>query len=169
MNQAEKSVDVGVIMGSKSDLERMSGAWEALDEFGVGYEVRILSAHRSPEATAHYASEAEGRGIQILIAGAGAAAHLAGALAAQTCLPILAVPLATSCLNGLDALLASVQMPRGVPVGVVAIDNSYNAGLLAVQILALQNQNLRQRLKEHKKGLADKIEAANRDIRTGSD
>ncbi len=164
MNGDSKNTQVGIIMGSKSDLERMRGASEALEHFGVGFEVKILSAHRCPDATARYSAEAEERGIGVLIAGAGAAAHLAGTLAAHSCLPILAVPLASSCLNGLDALLASVQMPRGVPVGVVAIDNSYNAGLLAVQILALQDPSLGRKLKAYKQDLAAKVEAANKEI-----
>jgi phosphoribosylaminoimidazole carboxylase PurE protein len=144
-------------MGSESDVDRMRGAWEALEAFDLRYEISIVSAHRSPEMTARYAAEAEGRGLRVLIAGAGASAHLAGALAAHTCLPVIGVPLASSCLNGLDALLATVQMPCGVPVGVVAIDNSYNAGLLAVQILAAGDPGLRKRFADYKRKMADDV------------
>jgi 5-(carboxyamino)imidazole ribonucleotide mutase len=153
---------VGIVMGSESDEDRMRGSWEALEEFDVGYEVSILSAHRSPEMTRRYAAEAEARGLRVLIAGAGAAAHLAGALAAHTCLPVIGVPLASSSLGGLDALLATVQMPRGVPVGVVAIDNSYNAGLLAVQILAVSDDDLRERFTAFKQKLANNIWTRNK-------
>lgn len=155
-------------MGSATDVDRMKGAWEALKSFGVGYEVRILSAHRTPDLVAKYAAEAEKRGLRVLIAGAGAAAHLAGVVAAHTPLPVIGVPLASSHLDGLDALLAMVQMPRGVPVGVVAIDNSYNAGLLAIQILGTGDDTLRQRLVTYKSDLAESVIASDKDLKFGA-
>ena len=167
MNDANEGTPpqmIGIVMGSQSDVERMRGAWEALEAFDVGYEVNILSAHRSPEMTTRYASEAEVRGLRVLIAGAGAAAHLAGVLAAHTCLPVIGVPFASSCLDGLDALLATVQMPRGVPVGVVAIDNSFNAGLLAIQILAVSDDDLRRRFEAYKQNMADDIKTHNENL-----
>jgi len=165
MTEEESPKRVGILMGSESDMDRMRGAWEALEAFEVGYEVSIRSAHRSPETTATYAAEAEARGLRVLIAGAGAAAHLAGALAAYTCLPVIGVPLSSPSLGGLDALLATVQMPRGVPVAVVAIDNSYNAGLLAVQILALTDEKLRKRFAAYKERMAADIASQNEALR----
>ncbi len=126
---------VAIIMGSDSDLPVMKGAAEALEKFGVGFEMRVLSAHRTPIEAAQFAQEARGRGIRVIIAGAGAAAHLAGAVAAQSVLPVIGVPISTPPLNGMDSLLATVQMPKGIPVATVAISNAFNAGLLAVQIL----------------------------------
>ena len=126
---------VAIIMGSDSDLPVMKGAAEALEKFGIGYEMRVLSAHRTPIEAAQVAQEARGRGIRVIIAGAGAAAHLAGAVAAQSVLPVIGVPISTPPLNGMDSLLATVQMPKGIPVATVAISNAFNAGLLAVQIL----------------------------------
>lgn len=126
---------VAILMGSDSDLPVMKGAVEALDKFGIGYEMRVLSAHRTPVEAAQYAQEARKRGIRVIIAGAGAAAHLAGAMAAQSVLPVIGVPISTPPLNGMDSLLATVQMPKGIPVATVAISNAFNAGLLAVQII----------------------------------
>ena len=126
---------VAILMGSDSDLPVMKGAAEALDKFGIGYEMRVLSAHRTPVEAAQYAQEARKRGIRVIIAGAGAAAHLAGAMAAQSVLPVIGVPISTPPLNGMDSLLATVQMPKGIPVATVAISNAFNAGLLAVQII----------------------------------
>lgn len=126
---------VAILMGSDSDLPVMKGATEALDKFGIGYEMRVLSAHRTPVEAAQYAQEARNRGIRVIIAGAGAAAHLAGAMAAQSVLPVIGVPISTPPLNGMDSLLATVQMPKGIPVATVAISNAFNAGLLAVQII----------------------------------
>lgn len=166
MAEGKSAKLVGILMGSESDADRMRGAWEALEAFDVGYEVNILSAHRTPERTAKYAAEAEARGLRVLIAGAGTAAHLAGAVAAHTCLPVIGVPLAASSLGGLDALLASAQMPRGVPVAVVAIDNSYNAGLLAVQILAASDDDLRKRFAAYKQKLADIIQTQNKNFQS---
>lgn len=140
---------VGVVMGSKNDLEVMNGAREVLEELGIPHEVRILSAHRAPDETLAYAKAAEGRGLQALIAGAGAAAHLAGVLSAGTLLPVFGVPISATPLNGLDALLATVQMPSGIPVGTLAIGKggAANAALLAAQVLALHDPALREKLR----------------------
>ncbi len=139
---------VGVIMGSISDWETMREACEVLDELSVSYEKRVVSAHRTPELMAAYATQAEERGLQIIIAGAGGAAHLPGMVAAQTLLPVIGVPVKSSTLNGQDSLLSIVQMPRGVPVGTLAIGGAgaHNAGLLAAQILANHDPELRMRL-----------------------
>ena len=140
---------VGILMGSESDRPRMAGASEVLSELGVPHEVLVLSAHRAPAEVGAYAEAAAGRGIRVLIAGAGMAAHLAGALAARTVLPVIGVPLDGSPLLGLDALLATVQMPPGVPVATVAVGSAgaKNAGFLAAQILALSNPDLQERLR----------------------
>ncbi len=130
-------IQVGIVMGSKSDEEVMQKAVDVLDELGVACEMVVSSAHRNPERTAAYAREAAGRGIQVLIAGAGLAAALPGVLAAHTILPIVGVPIASGALNGVDSLYAIVQMPPGVPVATVGIDNARNAAMLAAQILAL--------------------------------
>ena len=140
---------VGILMGSRSDLPTMKGAVDVFMEFGVEFEAMVLSAHRAPDLMLEYASAAEGRGIQVLIAGAGMAAHLPGMLAATTVLPVLGVPIATQTLGGLDSLLSMVQMPRGVPVGTLAIGGSgaTNAALLAIHILALHDDGLKQKLR----------------------
>ena len=150
------SVTVGILMGSKSDLETMRVAHETLDELGVSSELRILSAHRTPEEAGSYARDAEGKGIKVLIAGAGLAAHLAGALVAQTTLPVIGVPLSAGTLGGLDSLLSTVQMPKGIPVATVAIGASgaANAGLLAVAILATSRPDLREKLQAYRAKLA---------------
>ena len=145
---------VGIALGSTSDLPTLQPAAEILQRFGVPHEVRVLSAHRTPEAMAAYAREAVARGLKVLIAGAGGAAHLPGMLAASTPLPVIGVPVATTTLNGLDALLSIVQMPRGVPVATVAIGGGANAGLLAVQILATSDPALLQQLLDYKAELA---------------
>src|ERR1043166_7210232 len=145
---------VGIAMGSASDLPTLQAAAAMLSRFGVPYEMPVLSAHRTPDAMAAYAREAVGRGLKVLIAGAGGAAHLPGMLAAGTPLPVIGVPVATTTLNGLDALLSIVQMPRGVPVATVAIGGGFNAGLLAVQILATSNVDLLHRLQDYKAELA---------------
>ena len=141
---------VGIIMGSKTDLEYMSAASEVLAEFGIGCELRILSAHRTPEAVAEYASAAHQRGLEILIAGAGGAAHLPGVVAANTILPVIGVPIPSTSLNGMDSLLSIVQMPRGIPVATMAIGKSgaANAALFAAAILALKNPGVRDRLND---------------------
>ena len=130
-------IRVGIIMGSKSDQEVMRKGTEVLDELGIGYEFVVCSAHRNPERTAAYAREAADRGLKVIIAGAGLAAALPGVLAAHTILPIIGVPVASGALNGLDSLYAIVQMPPGIPVATVGIDNARNAAMLAAQILAL--------------------------------
>jgi 5-(carboxyamino)imidazole ribonucleotide mutase len=141
-------------MGSASDLPTLQPAAEILARFGVAHELRVLSAHRTPEAMTAYAREAVGRGLKVLISGACGAAHLPGMLAASTPLPVIGVPVAVTSLNGLDALLSIVQMPRGVPVATVAIGGGTNAGLLAVQILATSDSGLLERLLEYKAELA---------------
>ncbi len=141
---------VGVIMGSKSDWETMRLSAEMLDQFGVPFEKRIVSAHRTPELLYQYAREAETRGLQVIIAGAGGAAHLPGMVASLTTLPVLGVPVQSQTLQGLDSLLSIVQMPGGVPVGTLAIGaaGARNAGLLAVRILATQHASLRAKLRQ---------------------
>jgi 5-(carboxyamino)imidazole ribonucleotide mutase len=145
---------VGIAMGSSSDLPTLRPAADVLEQFGVPHELHVLSAHRTPEAMAAYAREAHGRGLRVLIAGAGGAAHLPGMLAAHTPLPVIGVPVQSAALNGLDSLLSIVQMPRGVPVATVAIGGGANAGLLAVQILATSDQQLLARLLAYKAQLA---------------
>lgn len=151
---------VGIVMGSDSDWEVMSAAAARLDALGVSYEVRVTSAHRAPQRTAEYARSARERGIGVLIAGAGVAAHLAGVVAAHTTLPVIGVPLESGSLHGLDALLATVQMPAGVPVATVAIGKSgaENAAILAAQILAVSDQELAGRLAVFKNELARQVE-----------
>jgi 5-(carboxyamino)imidazole ribonucleotide mutase len=147
-----------ILMGSDSDLPVMQEAGRVLADFGVPFEMTVASAHRSPDRAATYAREAEGRGVRVIIAGAGGAAHLAGVLAAHTALPVIGVPLAGSAVNGLDSLLATVQMPAGVPVATVAIGGARNAGLLAVQILATADEGLRERSRAYKARLAREVE-----------
>ena len=146
---------VGIAMGSASDLPTLKPAAEILDRFEVAHEMRVLSAHRTPDAMAAYARAAASRGLRVLIAAAGGAAHLPGMLAANTPLPVIGVPVPSTTLNGLDALLSIVQMPRGVPVATVAIGGGANAGLLAVQILAGSDPLLLRRLIEYKEQLAE--------------
>jgi 5-(carboxyamino)imidazole ribonucleotide mutase len=148
------TVLVGIAMGSSSDLPTLRPAADVLEQFGVPHELHVLSAHRTPDAMAAYAREAHGRGLRVLIAGAGGAAHLPGMLAAHTPLPVIGVPVQSAALNGLDSLLSIVQMPRGVPVATVAIGGGANAGLLAVEILATSDQRLLERLLAYKAELA---------------
>jgi phosphoribosylamine---glycine ligase len=152
---------VGIVMGSDSDLAVMKEAAAVLEDFGVPYEMTVASAHRSPERAAAWAAGAEQRGLDVIIAGAGGAAHLAGVMAAGTTLPVIAVPLASSPLSGFDALLSSVQMPPGVPVATVSVGpwGARNAGLLAVQILARRVPELRDALRERKRRMAAEVEA----------
>lgn len=150
---------VGILMGSDSDWATMRKAADTLDEFGVGWEAHIISAHRTPDLAAEYAREAEGRGLRVIIAGAGLAAHLAGAIAAQTVLPVIGVPLSAGSLQGMDALLATVQMPPGVPVATVAVGGAQNAALLAIQILGTADENLRRRFAEYKNKMAELVAA----------
>ena len=147
---------VGVIMGSRSDWDTMKLASEMLTKFGVPHESRIVSAHRTPALTAEYASTAAERGLEVIVAGAGGAAHLAGIVAAQTILPVIGVPVQSAALNGLDSLLSIVQMPKGVPVATVAIGpaGAANAGLLAVAILATSRPDLRAKLQAFREEIA---------------
>ncbi len=150
---------IGILMGSKSDADLMGEAARVLEEFGVPHEIKVLSAHRTPQETSEYAQEAESRGIQALIAGAGYAAHLAGALAAHCTLPIIGVPLDASSLKGLDSLLSTVQMPKGIPVACMGIGKAgaINAALFAVQILARSDPALAQKLKEYREKMRQDI------------
>ena len=152
---------VGILMGSDNDYEIMKEAAVALNEFGVPFEMTVSSAHRTPERTAKYVREARGRGIKILVAGAGAAAHLAGVVAAETTLPVIAVPIDATALNGMDALLAMVQMPAGIPVATMAIGKSgaRNAGIFAVQMLAVCDDALSDKLVQFKADMAAGVEA----------
>ncbi len=150
---------IGILMGSKSDADLMGEAARILEEFGVPHEMKVLSAHRTPQETSEYAQSAESRGIQALIAGAGYAAHLAGALAAHCTLPIIGVPLDASSLKGLDSLLSTVQMPKGIPVACMGIGKAgaINAALFAVQILARSDPGLAQKLKEYREKMRQEI------------
>lgn len=150
---------IAVIMGSDSDLPVMKECFSVLDDFGAKYTARILSAHRTPEVTAQFASNAEKDRIGVIIAAAGGAAHLAGSVAANTTLPVIGVPLSATSLNGFDALLATVQMPAGIPVATVAVGKpgARNAALLALQILAVSDPALKRRLKSFKKQMAKKV------------
>jgi 5-(carboxyamino)imidazole ribonucleotide mutase len=146
---------VGILVGSASDLPVMQQATAILERFGVAHELRVLSAHRNPDGVDEYSRTAEGRGLVCVICGAGMANHLAGAVAARTVLPVIGVPLSGSKLNGADALYSTVQMPKGVPVATVAIDGAMNAAILAVQILAVRDPEVRPRLYEFKDSLAE--------------
>ena len=159
---------VGILMGSDSDFSVMEETSKILDKFGVGHEVIVSSAHRSPERTRKYVVGASKRGIKILIAGAGAAAHLAGVVAAETTLPVIGVPIGSSALNGLDALLSTTQMPGGVSVAGMAIGKAgaKNAGVLSVQILALNDKNLQKKLLQFKKDQAKEVERKSRKLKS---
>ena len=161
MKQTPKPL-VGIIMGSDSDWPTMKAAADACAEFGVAHEVRVISAHRTPRDLERYASTAHGRGLQVIIAGAGGAAHLPGVAAAFTTLPVIGVPIESKALKGLDSLLSIVQMPSGIPVATVAIGGARNAGLLAVQILATGNSALQKKLVAFKARLAEESRAKNR-------
>ena len=152
--------EIGIIIGSDSDLPELKPALEMLKKFKIPFEIKVSSAHRSPERTAQIARSAEQRGLKVLIACAGGAAHLAGAIAANTTLPVIGVPIESSHLRGIDSLLSTVQMPAGIPVAAMAIgkSGSVNASLFALEILALQNPSLSARLKEYRKELALKVE-----------
>ena len=156
---------VGIVMGSKSDLPAMSAAGDVLDELGIGYDIRIMSAHRTPAEADEYASGAAGRGLKVLICGAGMAAHLAGAFAGRTPLPVIGVPLNGS-LDGLDALLATVQMPPGVPVATVAIGKAgaKNAAWLAARIIGTSDADVQKRLVDGFDAMADKVRAADAEL-----
>ena len=159
MSDDQQKPLVGILMGSKSDWETMQGTAKILTEFGVPYEAKVGSAHRSPELVTEFVTTAEKRGIEVMIAAAGLAAHLPGVVAAQTLLPVLGVPMQGSALGGLDALLAIVQMPGGVPVGTLAIGSpgAKNAALLAIRILATSRPELRQKLVDYHQKMADQV------------
>jgi 5-(carboxyamino)imidazole ribonucleotide mutase len=150
---------VGIIMGSQSDWETMRNAAQMLEQLGIAHEARVLSAHRTPDQLLEYVAAAEGRGLKVLIAGAGGAAHLAGVAAAKTVLPVLGVPMESKALHGIDSLLSTVQMPAGVPVGTLAIGaaGATNAALLAAAILATSDAALRQRLHAFRRQQAEKV------------
>lgn len=156
-------VRVGILMGSDTDLQVMSEAGKVLEKFGIGYEMEVVSAHRTPARAHEYATTALDRGLKVLIAAAGAAAHLAGVIAANTTLPVIGVPMGTSSLNGLDALLATVQMPGGIPVATMAIDKAgaVNAAIFAAEILALSDPAIARKLVEHKDELAKSVAEKN--------
>lgn len=154
---------VGILMGSDTDLPVMSEAGKVLEKFGIGYEMEVVSAHRTPARAHRYATTALDRGLKVLIAAAGAAAHLAGVIAANTTLPVIGVPMGTSSLNGLDALLATVQMPAGIPVATMAIDKAgaVNAAIFAAEILGLSDPAIARKLGEHKQELAKSVAEKN--------
>lgn len=156
---------VGVVMGSDSDLPTMQAAIDVLNEFGVTNEVRILSAHRTPDEMFAYAREAAGRGVRVIVAGAGGAAHLPGMIASATPLPVIGVPVVATPLAGIDALLSIAQMPGGVPVATVAVGNAKNAGLLAVRILATADDALRDRMEQYQRDMGDTVRAKDRALR----
>jgi 5-(carboxyamino)imidazole ribonucleotide mutase len=159
---------VGIVMGSDSDLPTMRGAAEICSRFAVAYEVRIVSAHRTPDDMAEYGRTAHQRGLRVIIAGAGGAAHLPGMLASHTPLPVIGVPVPTEHLRGLDSLLSIVQMPAGVPVATVAIGNARNAGLLAVRILAASDPDLLRRMQEYQAEIAEASREKNRAVQGGA-
>jgi len=161
---------VGILMGSDSDLEVMRETENRLDYFGIPYEVRILSAHRSPAKTLEYADSAHQRGIEVIIVGAGAAAHLAGVVASKTTLPVIGIPLDSSALRGMDALLATVQMPSGVPVATMAIGKAgaANAGIFAAQIIARKDHRISARLLRFKEEMVSGVEQKNRKLKSQS-
>jgi 5-(carboxyamino)imidazole ribonucleotide mutase len=158
---------VSSVMGSDSDLDIMREAGKALEEFGIQYEIDVTSAHRSPDRTADYARKVAGRGIKVIIAGAGGAAHLAGVIAAHTTLPVIGVPIPSTSLNGMDSLLATVQMPAGIPVATVAIGKpgATNAGILAAQIIGLASAAVDKKLTAHKEKLANGVEEKSKKLK----
>lgn len=164
-----KKPEVSVIMGSDSDLETMNEATKLLKEFGITHEVKILSAHRSPDMTSDFAKKAEGRGVKVIIAGAGGAAHLAGVVASHTVLPVIGVPMETKALKGIDSLLSTVEMPAGIPVATLAIGKTgaKNAAILAAEILAVGDKGLQNKLKEHKRKLVESVKAKQKKLKIG--
>lgn len=157
-------MSVAIVMGSKSDLEVVKKAMDVLKKFDVPFEARVLSAHRSPSEAAQFAQQADKRGIKVLIAAAGKAAHLGGVLAGHTTLPVIGLPIKSSMMDGLDSLLSTVQMPDGVPVATVAVNGAVNAALLAVQILALQDGALAKRLVDYKQDMRQAVLAADAEL-----
>lgn len=156
-SQASETVEIGIIMGSDSDLPTMIDAVTVCEDFGISHEVAIVSAHRTPQRMVTYAETAHTRGLKVIIAGAGGAAHLPGMVAALTPLPVIGVPVKTSALYGLDSLYSIVQMPGGIPVATVAIGNAKNAGLLAVQMLAAQNPALQEKILDYRQQLKNQV------------
>ena len=159
---------VGIVIASISDRECIMETCKILDFFGIRYELTVCSAHRTPDKAVEYAGSAAKRGLEIIIAGAGAAAHLGGVLASHTLIPVIGVPIPSSALKGVDALYSTVQMPGGIPVATMAIGKggAKNAGILAAEILALKNSSLTKKLKEYRKELADKVEKDNKKLRS---
>jgi 5-(carboxyamino)imidazole ribonucleotide mutase len=159
---------VAIVMGSDSDLEIMREAARALESFGIAYEMDVISAHRSPDRTADYARTAAGRGVRVIIAGAGGAAHLAGVIAAHTTLPVIGVPIPSTPLQGMDSLLATVQMPAGIPVATVAIGRpgATNAGILAAQIIGAADASIAKKLEAHKEKMARGVEEKSKKLKS---
>lgn len=160
---ADKKPLVGIMMGSTSDLEVMRGAARVLDELGIAHEMKVASAHRTPDLVQEYVTTAPARGIEVLIGGAGGAAHLPGVMASLTTLPVIGVPVKSPALQGLDSLLSIVQMPGGIPVATVGIDGAKNAGLLAARILSIKYPEIRQKLETYAQEMAEKVKAAKLD------
>ena len=162
----QNKILVGIVMGSDSDLETMQEAIKTLEQFGIGYEVNIISAHRTPQKAYEYASTAEKRGLEVIIAAAGGAAHLAGVMAAWTCLPVIGVPMQTQLSGGLDSLLSMVQMPSGVPVATVATGKAgaRNSAILATQILGVKYPEIREKLKQYKEEMVKEVEEKNKKL-----
>jgi 5-(carboxyamino)imidazole ribonucleotide mutase len=161
MTDGSSAIQVAIVMGSDSDLPTLIAAVEVLDQFGIRQETQILSAHRTPEAMVNYAKSAQARGIRVIIAGAGGAAHLPGMVASLTPLPVIGVPIPTRHLQGVDSLYSIVQMPRGIPVATVAIGNAHNAGLLAAQILAIGDPDLLDRVLDYRHQIKTQVEEKN--------
>lgn len=163
----DKAIWVGIVMGSDSDLETMQEATRTLEKFGIGYEINIISAHRSPKRAHEYAVSAEDRGLEVIIAAAGGAAHLAGVMAAWTALPVIGVPMQTQLSGGLDSLLSMVQMPSGVPVATVATGKAgaKNSAILAAQILGVKYLEIREKIKQYKEQMAKEVEEKNRRLK----
>ena len=157
--------EVGIIMGSKSDLPVMQNAIDILNEFGINSEVEIVSAHRTPEKMFSYAQSAKKKGVKVIIAGAGGAAHLPGMIASITTVPVIGVPIKSrNSIDGWDSILSILQMPDGVPVGTVALNGSKNAGILAAQIIATTDEKLSQKVEDYKKELENKVISSNKDL-----
>jgi len=158
---------VSIVMGSDSDLEIMREAGKALDDFGIAWEIDVTSAHRSPDRSADFAKKAADRGIKVIIAGAGGAAHLAGVIAAHTTLPVIGVPIPSTSLNGMDSLLSTVQMPPGIPVATVSIGKwgATNAGILAAQMISLADEGIAKKMHAHKEKLARGVEEKSKKLR----
>lgn len=165
----DKAILVSIVMGSDSDLETMQEATRTLEKFGIGYEINIISAHRSPKRAHEYAVSAEDRGLEVIIAAAGGAAHLAGVMAAWTTLPVIGVPMQTQLSGGLDSLLSMVQMPSGVPVATVATGKAgaKNSAILAAQILGVKYLEIREKTKQYKEQMAKEVEEKNRRLKEG--